>query len=943
MNNHSNIINKSMNQPQPKSRICKKYIQHKKSNALNPFESHKQNRQNISDYQKRHSIRNKSNTAIKFTNFHSNNNNSTLDPKIHKSEKELLNHKKENSYEIYNNNNSLLNNKNVPMSERENKKKITKKSKIQNLKQKNNSIKEITNFVQSDDELEDDDEIIINDSDIDIPQNVNKILLNEIKFHTINPFFDTSNNNIKMQNKNNLVNTQRNILLKNSPLNKSSTAQNSYNIYSTSDSMNNNSSNYHKNKNNNNNNNENEYYFSSKSSDQYYHKIKQGSGNTNKKNIQNLFSSICTKNSFDYEKFKKSIKNIIKIEDNKNIIDIQDEDGNSLLHHTCKEGNLNITQKILKYNCNINLQNKKGQTPLHLATREGHENICKLLVDQGANLNIFDYDKNTILHYSYLYNYMELFKYFVSKNPKIKNKNLFNDNIQILNYLENLKRKTSLKEDKTNISMQLPLKKTKTLKINTTPLNNTVDNSTIPKNNCHLKQYSLYKNIKINDLTNNDISNNSINNTTDNVNNKNLLKLENKKNKKKLYLHTNANISKQSNLVKLSSSSIPKKNENLSKNKNNTSSKSKHNFSHFKKLNIIEKSKAESNKNVCDYMNLNNSYENKKINMEKSFIEKLSLKDLECLATLGKGSFGEVYLVRKKNTNQTYAMKVLRKEKIASQNLIKYVLAERNILSLTHHPFIVKLISAFQSSTKLFLILEYCSGGDLSKHLNIEKRFSEKKAKFYLCEIILALEYLHKRNIIFRDLKPDNIVLDEKGHCKLTDFGLSKEGIISNKSTNSFCGSIAYLAPEILSHEGHGKAVDWYLLGVLFYEMLCGITPYFSGDKTKIFYNIQYGELKIPNFISENGKDLIKKLLERNPDMRLGSKNDADEIKEHCYFHNVDWGMVLSKKITPPENNVNFNYCKKFYDKPKQFNVESSELKNTRNLIDGWSFVGDNK
>ena len=936
MNNHSNNINKNNNQPQPKSRICKKCIQHKKINALSNFYSHKQNKQIISDHQKCHSIRNKSNHAIKYNNLFINNNNSALDHKNYKSEKELMGHKKENSYEI-NNSHSLLNNNNIPMSERANKKIPSMKSKIHTLKEKNKSKKEIPKFEKFDNE-ESDEEIIINDSDIDIPQNANKILFNEIKFHTINPFLE-SNNNIKFQNnKNNIINTQRNFVLKTNALNKSSTAQNSYNLYNTSDYMNNN--NNLKNKNDN----ENDYYFSRKSTDQHSFKIKRGvSENINNKNLQNLFSLICTKNTFDYEKYKKEIKNILKIEDNKNIINIQEENGNSLLHYSCKEGNLNITQKILKYNCNINLQNKKGQTPLHIATREGYEIICKLLVDKGASLNIFDNEKNTVFHYAYLYNYMELFKYYVTKNPKIKNKNFVDDNLQILNFLENLKKKENLKEAQNNISMQLPpIKKTKTLKINTTPLNNTIDNN-IPKNN-HQKRFSLYKNIKINDLTNNDISNNSINNNTaDNVANKTLLKIQNKKNKKKLYLHTNACTAKQSNLIKLSSSSLPKKNNNLSKNKNNTSSKSKPNFSHKKKLNNpLQKNKQESLKNISDFIHLNNSCETKKINMEKSFIEKMSLKDLECLATLGKGSFGEVYLVRKKNTNQTYAMKVLRKEKIASQNLIKYVLAERNILSITHHPFIVKLISAFQTSTKLFLILEYCPGGDLSKHLNFEKHFSEKKAKFYLCEVILALEYLHKRNIIFRDLKPDNIVLDEKGHCKLTDFGLSKEGIISNKSTNSFCGSIAYLAPEILSHEGHGKAVDWYLLGVLFYEMLCGITPYFSGDKTKIFYNIQYGELKIPNFISENGKDLIKKLLERNPDMRLGGVRDADEIKEHVYFKDVDWNMVLSKKILPPEKKLNYDICKKFYEKPKQFNVENSELKNTRNLIGGWSFVNDN-
>ena len=155
--------------------------------------------------------------------------------------------------------------------------------------------------------------------------------------------------------------------------------------------------------------------------------------------------------------------------------------------------------------------------------------------------------------------------------------------------------------------------------------------------------------------------------------------------------------------------------------------------------------------------------------------ERITPTSFVCLALLGRGSFGEVYLVQKINTGSLYAMKVLSKDRIMGQNLLKYAMAERNVFSLSNHPFIVKLNFAFQTSSKLFLILDYCPGGDLSKHLYHEKRFNEQRAKFYLCEVLLALEDLHKRDIIFRDLKPDNVVLDENGHCKLTDFGLSKE------------------------------------------------------------------------------------------------------------------------------------------------------------------------
>ena len=350
------------------------------------------------------------------------------------------------------------------------------------------------------------------------------------------------------------------------------------------------------------------------------------------------------------------------------------------------------------------------------------------------------------------------------------------------------------------------------------------------------------------------------------------------------------------------------------------------------KSNIIDKTITE---NIHNKLNLNSIKE-----------EKITPSNFVCLALLGKGSFGEVYLVRKINSQQKYAMKVLRKEKIMGQNLLKYAIAERNVLSLSHHPFIVKLHFAFQTSSKLFLILEYCPNGDLAKHLLFEKRFSEKRAKFYLCEVLLALENLHKRDIIFRDLKPDNVVLDEEGHCKLTDFGLSKEGIQENIYTQSFCGSIAYLAPEMIKRQGHGKAVDWYLLGVLFYEMLIGVTPFFTLKKEEIFHNIEYGELKIPDFVSKEAAELLKGLLERDPKKRLGGNiKDAEEIKEHPYFKDVNWDDVYNKKLKPP---IFMNYMSKMmhvYHRPRLFANDdlfnkTSDMEEPHMLKD-WSFINN--
>ena len=349
------------------------------------------------------------------------------------------------------------------------------------------------------------------------------------------------------------------------------------------------------------------------------------------------------------------------------------------------------------------------------------------------------------------------------------------------------------------------------------------------------------------------------------------------------------------------------------------------------------KNDFKSQKNLR-YNFIKNNNNNIKINTKS--IEQISLKDFICLAQLGKGSFGQVYLVEKINTKEKFAMKVLNKEKILRQNLLKYAIAERNILSNNNHPFIVKLNYSFQTSSKLFLIMEYCPNSDLSKHLIKEKRFIESRAKFYICELILALEYLHKKDIIFRDLKPSNILLDKDGHIKLIDFGLSKEGVNDDFNAKSFCGSIGYFAPEILLKQGYGKSVDWYSLGIIFYEMLFGTIPRFTFNKEEIIKNIKKVELNIPNFISKEAAELIKKLLDKNPNERLGGGGrDAMEIKENIYFKDVDWNKIYEKEIKPP-NFLNYmNSSIKYFHKPKKF-VNEDLLDNNKNqyIVEDWYF-----
>ena len=175
-------------------------------------------------------------------------------------------------------------------------------------------------------------------------------------------------------------------------------------------------------------------------------------------------------------------------------------------------------------------------------------------------------------------------------------------------------------------------------------------------------------------------------------------------------------------------------------------------------------------------------------------------------------------------------MKVLSKDKVMTKNLKRYALTKRNVMSVINHPFMVKLVFAFQSPSKLFLVMDYYPGGDLGKLVSKKRSLPEEEARNYICELVLAFEALHKNMIVFRDLKPDNVVLDTEGHCRLTDFGLSKEGIYNN-TTGSFWGSVAYLASEILSKQGHSRTVDWYLLGLLLYELIVGLPPYYNSKK----------------------------------------------------------------------------------------------------------------
>ncbi|XP_026184628.1 ribosomal protein S6 kinase beta-1 [Mastacembelus armatus] len=285
--------------------------------------------------------------------------------------------------------------------------------------------------------------------------------------------------------------------------------------------------------------------------------------------------------------------------------------------------------------------------------------------------------------------------------------------------------------------------------------------------------------------------------------------------------------------------------------------------------------------------------------------EQIRPECFELLKVLGKGGYGKVFQVRKVSgatSGKIFAMKVLKKAMIIrNAKDTAHTKAERNILEEVKHPFIVDLIYAFQTGGKLYLILEYLSGGELFMQLEREGIFMEDTACFYLAEISMALGHLHQKGIIYRDLKPENIMLSNSGHVKLTDFGLCKESIHDGTVTHTFCGTIEYMAPEILMRSGHNRAVDWWSLGALMYDMLTGAPPFTGENRKKTIDKILKCKLSLPPYLTNEARDLLKKLLKRNASLRLGAgPGDAAEVQAHPFFRHINWDDLLARKVEPP-------------------------------------------
>uniref|UniRef100_A0AAR2K2N0 Ribosomal protein S6 kinase n=1 Tax=Pygocentrus nattereri TaxID=42514 RepID=A0AAR2K2N0_PYGNA len=319
-------------------------------------------------------------------------------------------------------------------------------------------------------------------------------------------------------------------------------------------------------------------------------------------------------------------------------------------------------------------------------------------------------------------------------------------------------------------------------------------------------------------------------------------------------------------------------------------------------------------------------------NHVKEGFEKADPSQFELLKVLGQGSYGKVFLVRKikgSDTGQLYAMKVLKKATLKANGILCF--------------------ASFQTEGKLYLILDFLRGGDLFTRLSKEVMFTEEDVKFYLAELALALDHLHSLGIIYRDLKPENILLDEEGHIKITDFGLSKEAIDHDKRAYSFCGTIEYMAPEVVNRRGHTQSADWWSFGVLMFEMLTGSLPFQGKDRKETMALILKAKLGMPQFLSPEVQSLLRALFKRNPSNRLGAGPDGvEEIKRHHFFATIDWNKLYRKEIKPPFKPAvgrpedTFHFDPEFTSRTPTDSPGVPPSANAHQLFRGFSFVATN-
>ncbi|KAL7735207.1 hypothetical protein ACLKA6_016123 [Drosophila palustris] len=317
----------------------------------------------------------------------------------------------------------------------------------------------------------------------------------------------------------------------------------------------------------------------------------------------------------------------------------------------------------------------------------------------------------------------------------------------------------------------------------------------------------------------------------------------------------------------------------------------------------------------------------------------LSLDNFRLLSVLGRGHFGKVILSQLRSNNQYYAIKALKKGDIIARDEVESLLSEKRIFEVANamrHPFLVNLYSCFQTEQHVCFVMEYAAGGDLMMHIHTDV-FLEPRAVFYAACVVLGLQYLHENKIIYRDLKLDNLLLDTDGYVKIADFGLCKEGMGFGDRTGTFCGTPEFLAPEVLTETSYTRAVDWWGLGVLIFEMLVGESPFPGDDEEEVFDSIVNDEVRYPRFLSLEAIAVMRRLLRKNPERRLGSsERDAEDVKKQAFFRSIVWDDLLLRKVKPPFVPT-INHLEDVSNFDEEFTSEKAQLtppKEPRHLSD---------